>query len=509
MNSDFFVSTELSLAGYPPQDLLFRKDFISKINSFKKKIINLTKKTSTIFVLNIPEIEKKKLFNTVFLIKSGNVIFKISKSSLPNYGVFDEKRYFYSGKNNGNLFKYKNKNLKFFICEDLWASDLTKKEKKKTDLIFVLNASPFEINKFKKRINISKKNAIHFNSPLIYLNLVGAQDDIVFDGGSFFMNQSGEIIDCASFFEEDEMLIDTKKKKKKKIISLDKNEHLYNALMISLNDYFKKNNFSTALIGISGGIDSALTASIAADVLGSSNIKSFFLPSIYTSKESRTDAKDLCENLNISLEEISIESSRKLILGELSFLFKNLKKDITEENVQSRIRGLLLMALSNKFNSLLLTTGNKSELLVGYSTLYGDMCGGFSLLKDLYKTEINELCKWRNKNTSNRFKINKKDIIPSNILLKEPTAELKFNQKDSDTLPSYDILDKILYLLIDKNKDLKTIMNKGFKEKIVRKIWKMVKNSEFKRYQSALGPKVSEMSLDRDRRFPITNKFIL
>ncbi|PPR37473.1 MAG: Glutamine-dependent NAD(+) synthetase [Alphaproteobacteria bacterium MarineAlpha8_Bin1] len=279
--------------------------------------------------------------------------------------------------------------------------------------------------------------------------------------------------------------------------------------MISLNDYFKKNNFSTALIGISGGIDSALTASIAADVLGSSNIKSFFLPSIYTSKESRTDAKDLCENLNISLEEISIESSRKLILGELSFLFKNLKKDITEENVQSRIRGLLLMALSNKFNSLLLTTGNKSELLVGYSTLYGDMCGGFSLLKDLYKTEINELCKWRNKNTSNRFKINKKDIIPSNILLKEPTAELKFNQKDSDTLPSYDILDKILYLLIDKNKDLKTIMNKGFKEKIVRKIWKMVKNSEFKRYQSALGPKVSEMSLDRDRRFPITNKFIL
>tara|TARA_Y100001954_G_C15560806_1_gene478546 strand:- start:45 stop:737 length:693 start_codon:yes stop_codon:yes gene_type:complete len=230
---------------------------------------------------------------------------------------------------------------------------------------------------------------------------------------------------------------------------------------------------------------------------------------MYTSNESRIDAQTLCKNLNISLDEISIEASRKLILGELSFLFKNFKEDITEENIQSRIRGLLLMALSNKFNSLLLTTGNKSELLVGYSTLYGDMCGGFSLLKDLYKTEVNELSEWRNRNISKRFKINKKDIIPLNILLKEPTAELKFNQKDSDTLPSYDILDKILYLLIDKNKDLKTIVKKGFKEKIVRKIWEMVKNSEFKRFQSALGPKVSEMSLDRDRRFPITNKFIL
>ena len=359
---------------------------------------------------------------------------------------------------------------------------------------------------------MAKKNTSYFKSPLIYLNLVGSQDDLIFDGGSFYMDKNGSILELAPFFEESNFTVDLKQsnsKKKNRSFIFDNNKLLYLALMNSLKDYMSKNNFDTALIGVSGGIDSALTATIAADAIGSNHLRSVFLPSKYTSKSSEIDAKELIKRIDVNLEIISIESSRKFMLKELDFLFKNKKIDITEENIQSRIRGLLLMAISNKFDSLLLTTGNKSELLVGYSTLYGDMCGGFSLLKDLYKTQVIELSKWRNQNYLESFRVKKKNIIPNIIITKEPSAELKFNQKDSDTLPPYKILDKILDLLIDKNQDLKSIIKKGFNEEIVRRIWKMVKVSEFKRYQSALGPKVSEMSLDRDRRFPITNKFVL
>ena len=270
-----------------------------------------------------------------------------------------------------------------------------------------------------------------------------------------------------------------------------------------------KNNFKSAIIGLSGGIDSAICLTIAADVLGKENVNPYFLPSIFTSFQSKEDAFKISRNLGVKIQNISIETLRKMFEKELSFLFNNLPKDITEENIQSRIRGMLLMAISNKFDSLLISTGNKSELAVGYATLYGDMCGGFSLIKDLYKTQIIELSNWRNENILDIFKIKQDGIIPKSIILKEPTAELKPNQKDSDTLPPYNILDKILELLIDKNLDLKSIEKKGFDKVTVGKIWKMIKTSEYKRYQSAIGPKVSGMSFDKDRRFPITNNFLI
>ncbi|MEE2695234.1 MAG: NAD+ synthase [Pseudomonadota bacterium] len=509
-NCDLFLTTELSLTGYPPQDLLFRKDFFKKIEIFKRKIIKITRNSKTIFALSVPQYEKKKIINSLLLIQSGAIIYKLQKSELPNYGVFDEKRYFTTSKKEPKTFKYKKKNIKFLVCEDMWSEDFFQKKKSRNvDLIIVINASPFEIGKFELRKKIAKKRAIHYKANLIYLNLVGSQDDLIFDGGSFFMNKLGQIISQASFFEESEEIINLleEKPKKRSYPKINESEKLYRALMISLRHYMKKNNFMSILLGLSGGIDSALSLCVAADAVGSDNVFAFFLPTIYTSEKSRKDAYQLSRNIGVRIQEIPIEKLRQYIGKELNPLFKNYQEDITEENIQSRLRGLILMALSNKFDSLLLTTGNKSELAVGYATLYGDMCGGFSLLKDVYKTKVFELCKWRNKNLTDQFLVKKLNIIPEQIIRKEPTAELRFNQKDSDSLPPYNILDEILDLLIDQNLDLRSIIKRGFDKKTVKNIWMMIKNSEFKRYQSAIGPKITRMSFAGDRRFPLTNKF--
>ena len=323
------------------------------------------------------------------------------------------------------------------------------------------------------------------------------------------MNKSEKILFQEKFFFESETILDLNKLnfiKKNKIIH-NKVGLLYEALVYSLQSYMKNNGFENVTIGLSGGIDSAICTMIATDAVGPKNVRPVFMPTTFTSKESEDDSEDLSKNLNLEITKISIELLRKKILSELNFLFKNFSEDITEENIQSRIRGLILMAISNKYKSLLIATGNKSELSVGYSTLYGDMCGGFSLIKDIYKTQILELVKWRNECLPKNTKFKKLQLMPQRIITKDPSAELKFNQKDTDSLPCYQILDKILEYLIDKNYNIKKIKKFGFKEVMIKKVWKMVKNSEFKRYQSAIGPKVSSMSFDKDRRFPITNKF--
>ncbi len=507
---DFFITSELFLTGYPPQDLLMRNDFLSTVNFFKKKILNLTKNKSSILVLNIPELKGDKVFSTLFLFKNGSVIYQKNKINLPNYGVFDEKRYFEEGKLINPYFRYKNKIIKFLICEEMWIKKAVSKSEN-ADYVISMNASPFEIDKDKLRKSYAKKNINNKTKNLIYLNAVGCQDDLIFDGGSFIMNKRGEVCFQQSFFEEIEFIFDSNKQlnvsdKKNKINKL---EHIYSALIYSLKFYMKNNNFKKVIIGLSGGIDSALCLAIIVDAIGEKNVDCFYLPTIYNSNQSIKDSIDLTNNLNIKLNEISIENLRKNILLELTPFFKKKTSDITEENIQSRLRGLILMAISNKFNSLLITTGNKSELAVGYSTLYGDMCGGFSLIKDIYKTQVNSLAKWRNLNIPTFSNFKKKNIIPKNIITKEPTAELKMNQKDIDSLPNYKILDKILELIIDKNYDLQSIKKYGFNEGLIKKVWNLVKNSEFKRYQSAIGPKVSQMSFDKDRRFPITNKFMI
>ena len=502
------MTSELFLVGYPPQDLLLRNDFIKKVEFFKRKILSITKKQRTILLLNIPQEEKKKIYNVLFLIKNGKVVFKKYKSILPNYGVFDEKRYFYSEEIDTSFYLHKSKKIKFLICEEMWSEKFLKKNNDNYDFTISINASPFEIEKFSQRIKKSRNVVEAFNSDLIYLNHVGCQDELIFDGGSFLMNKAGEIIIQAKVFQEDEIIIDTEKDSSQKLVNpQNKMENLYEALMYSLKTYMKNNGFSKVVLGLSGGIDSALCSLIAADTLGSKNVQPVFMPTIYTSNESKRDVKILCKNLDLKFDNILIDDLRKKILSKLEFLFKDLAENLAEENIQSRIRGLILMAISNKFNSLLIATGNKSELAVGYSTLYGDMCGGFSLIKDLYKSQVFSLVKWRNNNIPMNAFLIKKKLIPENIIVKEPTAELRFNQKDKDSLPEYEKLDKVLELLIDKNYGIKQIKEFGYSENMIKMIWEMIKKSEFKRYQSTIGPKISGMSFDKDRRFPITNNF--
>lgn len=508
-NCDFFLTPELSLTGYPPQDLLLRQDFIKKIEKYKKKIINLTKNRETIFSLSIPLYQDRRLVNSLLLIKSGKILHTYEKMKLPNYGVFDEKRYFNS-KEKKIVLDFKKKKIDFLICEDMWSEDFENYSAKHSlDFIIIINASPFEFGKFDLRKKLAFKRAKYFNAKLIYVNLVGAQDDLIFDGGSFVMEKNGKIISQLPFFKESDYVIDFQKINRKRYIKESDLSLLYKALVTGLKNYMSKNGFKSATLGLSGGIDSALSLAIVADSIGSENISSFFLPSLFTSQRSKTDALDMSNYIGVKTQEISIEKLRKSVLSHLNPIFKDLKEEVTEENIQSRLRGLILMAVSNKFNSLLITTGNKSELAVGYSTLYGDMSGGYSILKDVYKTKVFELCNWRNENLADEFRVKKIKVIPENIITKEPSAELKFNQIDKDSLPPYHILDRILELLIDENRDLKFIIRQGFSKKLVKKIWLMVKNSEFKRYQSVIGPKVSKMALSLDRRFPLTNKFNL
>ena len=508
-NCDFFLTTELFLTGYPPQDLILRNDFLNKVQLYKKKIKALTKNKSSILLLNIPEKTNNKIFNTIFLFKNGSIIYKKNKSVLPNYGVFDEKRYFDFDKTNVPDFTYKNKKIRFLICEEMWSKNLMINSNKNIDYLICINASPYEINKYNERKKIVARNAKFFKSNVVYLNYFGCQDDLIFDGGTFVMNKKAEIIHQCEFFKESESIVNIERIENKKIkkINYSTQSQIYCALICSLQSYLKNNNFKKVIIGLSGGIDSALCLMIAVDALKSENIKCFYLPTIYNSKQSKKDAYQLAKNLNVDIDTISIEMLRKKTNSELKPFFHNKPQDITEENVQSRLRGLLLMSISNKFNSLLITTGNKSELAIGYSTLYGDMCGGFSLIKDLYKTQVFELSKWRNKIIPDFCNFKKKGLIPESIILKEPSAELKMNQKDEDSLPKYSVLDKILELIVDKNYDLQSIKKYGFNQRLIRRIWNMLKNAEFKRYQSAIGPKISSMSFDKDRRFPITNKF--
>ena len=506
---DFFLTTELFLTGYPPQDLILRNDFLKEIQIYKKKIMALTKNKNSILLLNIPERNNNQIFNTLFLFKNGSTIYKKNKSVLPNYGVFDEKRYFNTDNSNVSDFEYKNKKIRFLICEELWSENLMINSKKNIDYLVCINASPYEIKKHDMRKKIVARNAKFLKTNVIYLNYIGCQDELVFDGGSFVMNKNAKIIYQSEFFKESETIINIEKITNKKITKIydDRKLQIYFALIRSLQSYMKNNNFKKSIIGLSGGIDSALCLMIAVDALKSQNVKCFYLPTIYNSMKSQRDAYKLAKNLNVEIDTMPIEILRKKINSELKPFFQNKTKDVTEENIQSRLRGLLLMSISNKFNSLLITTGNKSELAIGYSTLYGDMCGGFSLIKDLYKTQVYELSKWRNTIIPDFCSFKQKGLIPESIILKEPSAELKLNQKDEDSLPKYSVLDKILELIIDKNYDLQSIKRYGFNEKLIKKVWNMLKNAEFKRYQSAIGPKISSMSFDKERRFPITNKF--
>jgi len=504
-NADIIIFPELSVSSYPPEDLLLRPAFNKSINIALEKIKSATNNIHVI--LGHPLKKDGVLYNACSLIHKKEIKKTYHKQYLPNYGVFDEKRYFTPG-DEACLFEINGVTAALSICEDIWVSKpVVDAAAKNAKILFNINASPYDKNKNSERESIISKRASESDMCIVYVNLVGGQDELIFDGNSMIFDKNGDVIFRVPEFGEGlyEAYIDTKqseiKSKTKKEVNLNliKEESIYNALVMGVKDYVRKNNFQGVVIGLSGGIDSALTLCIAVDALGPENVEALIMPSRYTAKMSIDDACTLAKKLKVSYEIISIEPPFSAFLQVLKPIFKKLPVDATEENIQARSRGILLMAISNKYNKLVLTTGNKSEISVGYATLYGDMAGGYSPLKDVWKTLVYQLAKWRNK---------EEKIIPENIINRPPTAELRNNQLDQDTLPDYEILDPILEQYIEFDKHPEEIVKNGYDAETVYKIVNLVDKNEYKRRQAAPGVKITKKAFGKDRRYPISSGYI-
>jgi len=477
---------------------------LQRIEVALNEIVNATKE---IYVLvGYPKKSNGKIFNACSVIYNGEIIKTYFKQILPNYGVFDEKRYFEAG-NSNCLFDINGISIAVTICEDIWEQQPTKNAADAgARILFNLNASPYHITKKQQRETLIKQRARENNLHIAYINLVGGQDELIFDGYSMLINANGENIFAAPQFTEGlySYELDIENKEITNTVAIvdtpvTEEASIYQALVLGVRDYVKKNNFSGVVIGLSGGIDSALTTTIAVDALGAENVEVLIMPSRYTAQMSINDAIKQADTLGIRHETISIEPAFNSFLGSLFNRFENLPTDITEENIQARCRGILLMALSNKTGKLLLTTGNKSEMAVGYSTLYGDMCGGFAPLKDVWKTMVYKLAIWRNKD---------QEVIPANVIERPPSAELRENQVDQDSLPNYDILDTILEQYIEQDISPNIIIERGFSAKDVEHVVRMVDRNEYKRRQAAPGVRITQRAFGRDRRYPITSGYL-
>ena len=513
LDSDLVVFSELYLSGYPPEDLVLKTSFVSACNSALDLIIKCSEEKQLGLIIGLPIYEKNRLYNAAAIIDKGRLIGFSKKVNLPNYSVFDEKRVF--SKNDApKIFDFRGVKLGVPICEDIWMDNVCRELKDQgCNLIISPNGSPFDKYKINQRKIIIEDRVTDVQIPFIYVNQVGGQDELVFDGSSLVMNGNKEIVFEAPSWDENKSVVEFDIDQNNfKNLHFDKAktsdlENIYMATVIGLRDYVTKNNFPGVILGLSGGIDSAFCAAVAVDALGKDKVNAYMLPSVYTSKDSLEDAEDCAKRLEIQLDSISIGRTFSSLEESLKKLFRGLPTDITEENLQSRIRGTILMAISNKKGKMLITTGNKSEVSVGYSTLYGDMNGGFNPIKDIYKTELYALANWRNVNVPQKVLLPKKDIIPETIINKEPTAELRDNQKDTDSLPSYDQLDQILEGLIEYELSTSDLEKKGFSREEIKKVENLLYISEYKRRQSAPGVKISLRNFGRDRRYPITNKY--
>lgn len=513
VGSDLIAFTELFITGYNTQDLIKKPSFFK---AAQDQILKLAKtcKNGPAIAIGGPAYLKGKLYNAYYILADGNVANVIMKHHLPNQNVFDEKRIFDEGEISGP-YQIGPIRIGSPICEDAWHSDVSETlSETGAQLLLVPNGSPYYNGKNDVRLNKMVARVVETNLPLIYLNMVGAQDDQVFDGGTFALNRGGSLAIKLPLFEEalEHIVLEETdigwKIIKGELAKVPCDKELdYHAMVMGLRDYCTKSGFEKVVLGLSGGIDSALVAVIASDAIGSANVRSIMLPSPYTSQTSLIDATDLVENLGCKSDTLPINDSLTAIDKTLSSTFEGRKIDLTEENIQSRLRGLLLMAVSNKFGEMLLTTGNKSEVSVGYSTIYGDMAGGFNPIKDLYKTKVFEISKWRNKNHRPWMKGPPGSIIPDSIITKAPTAELRPNQKDSDSLPDYPDLDAILTILVDEDGSIGDCLKAGYKKSDVSKVEKLLYGSEYKRFQSAPGTRLSQRAFWLDRRYPIVNKW--
>jgi len=500
------VTPELSLTGYPPEDLLFRDAFIQAIDDHMELLCKELAQFKDLFVIvghpsRIKNNSQTLLNNCVSVISNGAVIAKYAKQFLPNSEVFDEVRYFSPG-NQTCTFKVNGIQVGLIICEDIWHDGPAQAAKNAgAELLIIPNASPFHMEKTHLRKDILNKQILDIQIPALYLNLVGGQDELVFDGASFAMNAKGELVDEAPQFIEQLRFLDFNNGD---ILFGDltpaksTEQQVYEALVLGVRDYLGKNGFPGAIIGLSGGVDSALVLAIAVDALGANHVRAVMMPSRYTADISWIDAKDMANRLGVQYDEIPISPMFDAFESSLSKDFIGLDPDATEENIQARIRGTLLMALSNKSGRIVLTTGNKSEMAVGYCTLYGDMAGGFAVIKDVVKTLVYRLCHYRNSISP---------VIPERIITRPPSAELRPDQKDQDSLPPYEILDAILENYMEKDAPIETLLSLGFTQADVEKVTRLIKINEYKRRQSPIGVRITRRAFGRDWRYPITSKF--
>lgn len=519
VGSDLIIFSELSTCGYPPRDFLEFSDFISladkSVEAIAKQCVGIAAIVGS--PRTNPEKRGKDLFNSAYFLVDGKVAQIVDKTLLPTYDIFDEYRYFESNKV-FELIIYKGYKIALTICEDLWniqenplytTTPMDELIKHKPDFIINIAASPYSKTQIKERQNILSSNANRYELPIFYVNHIGAQTHLIFDGGSCVVSKNGEVLKELKYFAEDMLHFELVKQNgieiksesddNNKVQSRNLYSDIENALVLGIRQYFEKLGFKKAILGLSGGIDSALVSYLACKALGKENVLAVMLPSQYSSEHSISDSIKLVQNLGIGSNQISIEETYTALLKTLEPYFGDTPFGLAEENLQSRSRGIILMGIANKHGYILLNTSNKSELAVGYGTLYGDMCGGISVIGDLYKSEIFELCKYINR---------EQEIVPENILTKEPSAELRPDQKDSDSLPPYEILDQILYLYIEEMNGPNQIVAKGFDKILVQKILKMVNMNEWKRWQAPPVLRVSKKSFGPGRRVPISGKYL-
>ncbi len=511
--ADLVVFAELSVCGYPPRDLLELDSFMEQCEVAAQQIAEASQGIACIVGLPTlnPEIKGKDLYNSAYFMEDGKIKAQINKALLPNYDVFDEYRYFEPSVSTSCI-DFKGHKIALTICEDLWnvndnplyvAEPMEQLSQEKPDLMINIAASPFAYNHDEERLQILGDNCRKYQLPLFYVNQIGAQTEIIFDGGSLVFNEKGELLDKLPYFSEAIRYYEFEGKAVKglQVQNVERQtdiEQIHQALILGIRDYFQKSGFRKAILGLSGGIDSAVVCALAAEALGSENVMAVLMPSEYSTDHSIKDAMDLVQNLGCKHEIIPIKAAAKTFDEMLKPVFKDLPFNIAEENIQSRSRAIVVMAMSNKFGYILLNTSNKSECAVGYGTLYGDMAGAISVLGDVYKTQVFQLARYINR---------EKEIIPINSIVKPPSAELRPGQKDSDSLPEYDLLDQILYQYIELKNGPDIIIAQGFDEALVRKTIKMVNAAEFKRYQTPPILRVSPKAFGMGRRMPIVGKY--
>ncbi len=511
--ADIILTPEMFLAGYPADDLVLRADFMDRIEAAISRLAKATADGGPAIIVGAPCRDKDVLYNSAFILDGGKIVARRDKVNLPNYGVFDDKRHFTPGQLQGPVL-LRGMRLGIAVCEDIWFPDLCEMlGETGAEIILSLNASPFENAKTDMRMMHAVSRMTETGLPFVYVNMVGGQDELVFDGSSFALNLGGKIASQMPSFSEGLSLLEVRSQSGTCHLTgqisrpAAAEEDVWRALTLGVRDYVEKNGFPGVILGLSGGVDSAIVAVLAVDALGPERVRVVMMPSDYTADISLADAEELADNLGLTLETIALRAGMDAFDSMLEASLEGTEMDLTEENIQSRLRGMILMALSNKFGNMVLATGNKSEYAAGYSTLYGDMCGGFAPIKDVWKTEIFKLCEWRNTALPRGVLGPDGEVIPRRIITRPPSAELRPDQQDTDSLPPYDILDAILIALTEEMADTDTIVSRGYERETVERVSAMLFRTEYKRFQAAPGPKVTPRAFGRDRRLPLTSGF--